>query len=190
MEQSDLLNVMVGCFESMGISYLITGSMAAMAYGEPRLTNDIDLVADLKNKQVDELLKHFPSPEFYISKDAVLSAIKGRGQFNIIHPGSGLKADIIIPKWDAFDLSRFERARRLRPTKEHEAAFASPEDVILKKLVFHQKGGSDKHPRDIAGIVKVSTEDLDFNYLGEWAEKLGVGVKWTALLRELGINNG
>jgi hypothetical protein len=45
MEQSELLRHAARCFDKHGIPYFITGAVAAIAYGEPRLTNDIDIVA-------------------------------------------------------------------------------------------------------------------------------------------------
>jgi hypothetical protein len=53
--------------------------------------------------------------------------------------------------------------------------FASPEDVILKKLQFHQAGGSSKHIRDIASMIAdQGLEALDWTYLRAWSVQLGV----------------
>lgn len=178
MEQYEFLELLARALESLGVRYLITGSMASMAYGEPRLTNDIDIVADLRSGHVPGLLKLFPAPEFYLSEEAVKDAIRGRKQFNIIHPSSGFKADIIIPKRDAFDTARFERAKRMRASETAEANFSSPEDVIVKKLDFYREGGSDKHLRDIAGMIRISGATLDIAYIASWAAKLGVLEVW------------
>lgn len=45
MDPYKLLERIVGILENLHIPYLITGSVAAMAFGEPRMTNDIDVVA-------------------------------------------------------------------------------------------------------------------------------------------------
>jgi len=52
----ELLERVVAIFERLGVSYLVTGSIAAMAYGEPRLTNDIDIIAEVTEKQIPLLL--------------------------------------------------------------------------------------------------------------------------------------
>lgn len=70
MEQSDLLPYVVAVLERLGVRYLITGSMASIAYGEARPTHDIDLVVELPPSRVDEFCRSFPSPEFYISEQA------------------------------------------------------------------------------------------------------------------------
>jgi hypothetical protein len=59
----------------------VTGSVAAMAYGEPRLTNDIDIVAGIEDRHVAGLLAAFPSEEFYISEEIIREAIRRRSDF-------------------------------------------------------------------------------------------------------------
>jgi len=52
MELFDLLKKVVKAFEKLEIPYLVTGSVASMAYGEPRLTNDIDIVAEIEDQGI------------------------------------------------------------------------------------------------------------------------------------------
>lgn len=180
-----LLQSLVESLERLHIPYLITGSVASMAYGEPRLTNDIDIVAEVRPEHIPGLLAAFPSPEYYLDEAMIREAIRRTGQFNIIHPASGLKVDVIIRKDTPFDRSRFSRARRLRPAEEYEADFAAPEDVILKKMEYYKEGGSEKHLRDITGILRISGEEIDRQYIRSWAEKLGVIEIWEAILKRL-----
>ncbi|MEK7300945.1 MAG: hypothetical protein AAB072_07580, partial [Nitrospirota bacterium] len=65
------------------------------------------------------------------------------------------------------------------------ASFASPEDVILKKMEYYREGGSEKHLRDIGGILRVSAGMIDEPYIGEWADRLGLREIWDAVLRRL-----
>jgi hypothetical protein len=182
----DLLRTVVEVFERLEIPYLVTGSVAAMAYGEPRLTNDIDVVASIQTRQIDDLLASFPAPDYYISKEMIQKAIQRSGQFNIIHPSSGLKIDVVLRKNTPHDQSRFTRRRRIHPAEDYEAYFAAPEDVILKKMEFYKAGGSEKHLRDITGIMRISGDEVDQAYIGKWAERLGVMEVWEAILKRLG----
>jgi hypothetical protein len=50
MGPAGLLEKIVNTFDKLGIPYLITGSVAAIIYGEPRMTNDIDIVAALEKR--------------------------------------------------------------------------------------------------------------------------------------------
>lgn len=182
MEQSDLLRNVVDVLERMGIRYFITGSMATIFYGEPRFTNDIDLVAEIPSNAIKRFCAEFPVPDYYLSEEAVQQAIVTRSQFNIIHPASGLKVDVILPTQSAFDRSRFSRIVRVHPEPDYEAAFASIEDVILKKMEYYQLGGAEKHLRDIAGVLKISGEAVDRKYILEWAQRLGLGDIWQSIL--------
>jgi len=189
MEPSDLLRHLAHCLDKWKIPYLITGSMASMAYGEPRLTNDIDVVVDLREGNLSALAECFPESDFYFDIDAARQAVLRKTQFNIIHPASGLKIDLIVAKADDFDVSRFRRARRLRPFEDTEADFASPEDVIIKKMEYYREGQSDKHLRDIAGILKISGDEIDKEYIDFWAAKLGLGEIWRLIQKRIAAVN-
>jgi hypothetical protein len=155
--------------------------MATIFYGEARLTIDVDVVVDLPEERIADFCTAFSSDEYYLDEETVERAVRTRGQFNILHPKSGLKVDVMVPPGDDFNRSRFSRVRRLHPAPDVEVSFASPEDVILKKLVFYREGGSDKHLRDIRGVLRISRADLDFAYLDDWAERLGVADLWRRL---------
>ena len=182
MDPSDLLELVAGVFDELSIPYLVTGSMATIAYGEPRFTNDIDVVVRMTAEQVDFLCGAFPSDQFYISREAVIDALERSGQFNILHPGSGLKVDVIVAEESEFNDSRFRRAKRLRTAPNRDVLFASPEDVIVKKLQYYREGGSEKHLRDIVGVVKVVGEDLDRAYIEHWVRVMGLEDIWAAVL--------
>lgn len=182
MGPADLLRHLVEKLERLQLPYFVTGSMATIYFGEPRLTIDIDVVVDLPAHRVAEFCQAFPVEEYYLSEEAVLSAVKRRGQFNVIHPASGLKVDVMIPADSPFDRERFSRSLRMHPARDYEATFASPEDVILKKMEFYREGGSEKHLRDIAGILRVSGESIDRSYIDGWAGRLGLAEIWAAIL--------
>jgi hypothetical protein len=181
MEQHELLGYLVRCLEKLNVTYFVTGAVACIAYGEPRFTNDIDIVADVKDEHIGQLKECFPEQEFYLDSDAIREAIKRRHQFNIIHPASGLKIDVMISKRDAFDKSRFSRIKRMPALEDTEANFASPEDVIIKKMEYYKEGASEKHLRDIIGMLKISGEMIDREYISLWAKKLGLEDIWRAI---------
>jgi hypothetical protein len=57
MPETDLLSLFTRPLEMAGLTYFITGSMAGMIYGEPRLTMDVDLV--LQKSAVADLMRVF-----------------------------------------------------------------------------------------------------------------------------------
>ena len=184
MDQDELLAFVAGTLKRLGIPYLVTGSIATVLYGEPRFTNDLDIVVQLDRESALRLVAAFPDGEFYLSTEACLRAVDRGTQFNVIHPRSGLKVDFMVASMDAFDAGRFERGRRIPTREESSAVFASPEDVILMKLVYFRDGGSDKHLRDIAGVLRI-TSAVDRSYVSRWAQRLGVAGIWEELQRKL-----
>lgn len=186
MEPSELLRRVIEVLERMGLRYFVTGSMATIFFGEPRFTNDIDIVVDLPAGRIPEFCAAFPAPDFYLSEETVRRAVSRRGQFNVIHPSSGLKVDVMVPADSPFNRSRFSRVGRVRPAPDFDATFSSAEDVILKKMEAYREGGSEKHLRDIAGVLKISGAHLDHGYIAEWADRLGVADVWKEILKRAG----
>ncbi len=182
MEPDELLSIIASACETLGIRYFITGSMATIAYGEPRFTNDIDTVIELPSSRAKALSEIFGSDEFYLSDTAVLSAIEHHSQFNLIHPASGLKVDFMVVPNTEFNRSRLTRARDLPVLAGRTVKFASPEDAILMKLKYYQEGQSEKHLRDIRSVLKIQNERIDFKYLEFWANRLKVTTEWEFVL--------
>lgn len=183
MTQAELLRHLVESLEELGIDYMIVGSHASIYYGEPRFTQDVDVVVELTPSALPGFLSRFPPAEFYVSEDAARDAVAQRGQFNLIHGASGVKIDLFLGKDTEYDRLRFTRRQRLPLIPGHEAYFARPEDVILYKLLYFRQGGSERHLRDIAGMLAVSGPDIDVGYVAEWARRLGVLDVWETTRR-------
>lgn len=185
MGPSELMPNVAAVCERLGIPYRVVGSMASSLYGEPRATNDIDMLLQLDASRVEAFCSGFPSPDFYCSLDTARDAVRTRFQFNILHLASGLKVDIIIASDSEFDRAQFVRGGPLRVDDAHQVSVASPEDVIIKKLEYFKLGGSEKHLRDIVGILKVQAEAIDRAYLAEWIAKLGLSAEWALVENRL-----
>ena len=155
-----------------------------MYYGEPRLTRDVDVVVALRLEDVSPLLRGFPRDEFYVDEEAARDAVRTSGQFNIIHPGSGLKIDVYVNPDTPYDRARLARRQRLPLTPGVSANFARPEDVILYKLLYHRQVESGSHLRDVLGILRVSGSELDERYIVEWAERLGLRSLWEQIRKQ------
>ena len=181
MEPEELLAHARDVCDRLGLTYLVVGSTATIAYGEPRFTNDIDIVLDLPATLISDFCAGFPADDFYISQPAVTDAVRRQSQFNVIHPTSGLKIDFIVLSDSPFDQSRRKRKRDLPVLEQGPTWFASPEDVVLKKMVYFKEGGSDKHLRDIAGVLRIQGADFDCEYVARWAVELDVAEVWESV---------
>ncbi|OGF68031.1 MAG: hypothetical protein A2Y62_19345 [Candidatus Fischerbacteria bacterium RBG_13_37_8] len=186
MDLKELLCHILSVFEKLEIPYFVTGSLASMFYGEPRFTNDADIVADIKEHHIAEFAAFFSPNEFYLDEMMISNAIIRKHQFNIIHPATGLKIDVYIYKKDSFDKSRFDRRKKIHLSEDITAYIASPEDVIIMKMIFYKEGGSEKHLRDIASMLKISSEDIDRAYIAKWAELLNIADIWEIIKKRTG----
>ena len=181
----ELLQKAADLFERLGVVYRVVGSMASMAYSEPRFTNDIDILVDLRDADAAAIAIEFPAPDFYVSLPAIREAIHRQRQFNVIHFASGLKLDIIQRKDTEFSRMDLTHGQRLTNPGYYDAWFGSPENVALMKLRYFQEGGSEKHLRDIASMLLVQGVAMDRHYIGEWAAKLGVAEEWALVQKRV-----
>jgi hypothetical protein len=184
MEPEGLLRHVRDTCQQLELTYLVVGSMATIAYGEPRFTNDIDVAIDLPTSKIAKFCAAFPSDDFYVSQAAVEQAVAKLFQFNVIHPASGLKVDFMVLSESEFDKSRTSRRRSLPVFEDGDASFASPEDVIVKKLVYYEEGKSEKHLRDIESVLDIQGDKIDREYIAYWAQCFSVLSVWQALLAE------
>jgi hypothetical protein len=186
MDQHELLRHAAQTLDRLSIPYFVTGSFAGILYGEYRMTNDIDIVVDLRREQLDAFLAAFPLVTFYVDRDAVAQAIRDRFQFNVIDKESLAKVDFIMAGGSLHDRDALRRARRIRAAIDYDVAYAAPEDLLLKKLVFCKDSGSEKHLRDCVGILKKSRDSLDMAYLEQWVDWLDVLLQWREVQRLAG----
>lgn len=179
MPAPDELRLFVERLESIGAPYMVTGATAAILYGQPRVTNDIDVVLSLNDAARASLLRAFPETEFYAPPESVIRAEQARrhrGHFNLIHHDTGYKADIYLVGADPLHQWALPLRRRLRWDRDLEIAVAPPEYVVLRKLEYYREGRSSKHPADIRAIEEVT--GLDRATLSPWLERLGLESLW------------
>lgn len=169
----------------LGVEYMVTGSAASMAYGEPRLTLDVDIVLQLVGGRIRDFVQAFPPEHYYCPPEDVIRVEtnrESRGHLNVIHMSSGFKADIYPLGRDPLHIWGMGRRRRMIVGSE-PVMLAPPEYVIVRKLEFYREGRSEKHLRDIAGMLRVSGEVIDQQAIEEWTRRLGLTEEWkTALL--------
>jgi len=185
----NLFSIILRPLETAGLDYMISGSVAAMNYGDPRLTNDIDLILALSPESIPRLEEAFPEAAFYRAPTEVLLteiARAQRGHTNIIHHDSGFRADIYFRANDPLHAWAWPRRQRFEVDDDLEAWFAPPEYVILRKLEYYQEGRSEKHLNDIRAMLdQPELEKLrNCSEVRDWAVTLGVVEIWDRLVKK------
>jgi hypothetical protein len=166
----------------LGIRYMVSGSVAAIYYGEPRLTNDVDIIVFLKREDVPRLEQAFPQGEFYCPPREVIEmelAREQRGHFNLIHEGTGFKADVYLTGHDSLHVWGMSQIQFANLDGE-EVAFAPPEYVIIRKLQFYREGKSQKHLRDVSRMLVGLGEDWNRDDLTRKIREQGLQPEWDA----------
>ena len=180
MPERDLLQLYVHPLTAAGITFLVSGSMASMLYGELRLTHDIDLIVVLTPADIVKMSKIFPFTEYYVPPVEVMTAEarrETRGHFNLIHHQSGLKADFYLASGDPLHRWAFEHKRSYE-VEGHAIPLAPPEYVIVRKLEYFREGGSEKHVRDIRTMLEVSEKEIDYKALQDWISRRQLREQW------------
>jgi len=178
MALAKVVGVIADRLNATGIRWMATGSIAAMTYGEYRVTNDVDIVLVLVPVDIGKLTAAFPLDEFYCPPADVIAVEAARekhGHFNLIHHETGFKADIYPAGTDAINRWALQRRQAVR-LNDSTVWIAPPEYVIIGKLEFFREGGSEKHLRDIRAMLAVT--DIDLPFLEDEIAQRGLAEIW------------
>lgn len=180
MDSLKIIRQFLAPLNKLEIDYVVTGSVASIIYGNPRLTHDIDLVININSLQVTDFLAQFDPDKFYVPPAEVFQIELKRdahGHVNIIHLESGFKADLYfagksdLQMWALNKYSEtefFNMSFRLAPV----------EYVIIQKLLFYREAKMQKHIIDIQGILEHSKEIIDFELLNFYIDKYKLDDIW------------
>jgi hypothetical protein len=188
MSWQGFLARLVQKLEQAGIPYMVSGAISSSLHGEPRATNDIDIVIDPAAGQLTAFVQSLGA-DYYVSPEAARDAFRDRSMFNVIDLDTGWKADFFLRKERPFSIEEFRRRRPGTPGGV-PAFTVSPEDAILSKLEWDRITSSERQVRDAVGIAVVQWESLDQAYLHRWARELGVERRLTEMLREAAALKG
>ncbi len=182
-KQTEFFQKLIRLIEDAEIPYAVCGSLSSGLYGQPRATNDADIIIAPTQDQLDKLLKTLEAG-CYVSSKAAFEAMKMQSMFNIIDNEFGWKADLIFRKNGLYEKAEFDRRVRAK-LMGIDLWILSPEDVILSKLDWAKDSGSDLQFRDVLGVIKVQWKNLDWDYLRHWAKELGVEKNLESVIEEV-----
>jgi len=170
-DELEVLKLVATRLEAAGIAYMISGSMAMNYYAQPRLTRDIDIVAELVPADADRIVQLF-SADFYCDPDTVRDAIARHAMFNLIHSDLAVKVDFIVRKATPYRETEFARRRDAIVAGIH-LWIVGPEDLLLSKLVWAKDSHSELQLKDARNLI-ACVPTIDWPYVERWASKLSV----------------
>ena len=168
-DQKGTLKDFVDRLDRLRVDYMLTGSMSMLAYAMMRMTNDIDVVMELRPMDAERIIKAF-EPDYYVPHSRVREAIAQKRMFNLLNHRTLVKIDCIMRKDDEFQRNAFSRRQRTS-FAGIDLWIISKEDLILSKLRWAKESRSDIQLRDVASILR---NGYDQQYVEQWTSKLGV----------------
>lgn len=164
--------------DRLRVTYAVGGSLASSLHGVPRATNDVDIIADLRDAHVDRFVTAVEK-RFFVDAQMVRSALADHSSFNVFDQTTMMKVDIFVPSLDEWVVEELVRARPETlevAGKPTSIRFATAEDTLLYKLVWYRLGGeqSERQWSDVRGIIEVQGRRLDLPYLRRWSKHLAV----------------
>ena len=169
------VSAVANALDALEVSWAVGGSVASTLYGEPRATNDIDIVAALRQPHVDALLATL-RPAFYADTLTVRAAVMTHDSFNLIDERTFLKVDVFVPPDGPMGRGQLDRRRRRNFGDALSICVLGPEDTVLQKLRWFRLGGevSERQWRDIVAVLRLS-QPFDETYLRDTAEAASLG---------------
>ena len=172
------LTPLIDVLERLGAVWYVGGSVASTVHGRFRATNDVDVIANLREEHARPLCAALEAGH-YVDEESIRDAVRHASSFNLVHFGTGLKIDVFVVADSEYEDG--VRARRVSESVGDAGGarrlwIASAEDTILAKLRWYQSGGgtSERQWRDVQGVIELRGPALDVAYLRRWAPVLGV----------------
>jgi hypothetical protein len=160
--------------DALGVAWVIGGSIASSVHGEPRSTQDVDMVVALLARHVTPFAKAM-GRDYYVDEDAMRVALAAGGSFNAVHFASAIKVDFFVAGDDPFEAERL-RSRQRIAMPNAILYVDTAEHTLLRKLESYRRGGevSERQWRDVQAIARIQGDRLNREHLRLWAGRLGV----------------
>lgn len=190
LEFEEFILLMIEALEAAGVEYLIGGAIAAWAWGEPRATQDLDMVVNIPIEAIGKLSMELEKRDMLVPPEIILDNLleeQADIPINPIHLYSGYKADLYpVRAGDELRRSAFERKQQVDfGPPLGEVYIHSPEDLILYKLIYFSISRQSKHARDIAAILRANRDQLEIDYIENWVNRLGLKIIWDELRKSI-----
>jgi len=183
----ETLRGVTAVLEDLGVPHAVTGSIASSVYGEPFMSQDVDLVVAASPTGAVDIARRL-TPRFYAPEDMLRDAAVRHAFANVVDNRTGLKADLSFVEPLTFPGTALARRQRVRiGVSGPEFWFVTPEDVILMKLVWRKDTQSAKQWENALSVARMKGARMDWKYLWEQAAQLGITDDLTTLRNEAGI---
>jgi hypothetical protein len=166
----DLVVAVFDALATMGVPFMVSGSLASNFYGVPRATQDADLVLDLKRLPIDALAERLED-RFDVERQGGFESVTGSLRLVMRARTFPFDVELFGLTEDRHDVARFAR-RQFVSVLERTVALPTAEDVIINKLRWFKLARRRKDFEDARNVIAVQRSTLDRPYLRQWCEEL------------------
>jgi hypothetical protein len=175
------LEKLISLLKMHEIKFHLTGGVTNIAYGEPRMTQDIDIVVDNQSlkRSLNAFIHSLNGSDFLFDEAAIRRALENRRLFQLLDSVEALKLDIYTRELIPGELDRSEQIELF------EGMFvpiASLVDTAVAKLIWINKG-SHKSRRDLRQLMRISSETQK-QIIKQTATKFGLANLLSDILSE------
>ena len=161
----------IDALESLGIPYMIVGSLSSNYYGVARSTHDADFLVHLHAGSMSQVIQRI-GPGLKLDDQMSFETVTGTSKFVLSLPDGRFKIELFLLSDDAHDQERFRRRRRAL-TAGRETYLPAPEDVIVTKLRWAARVARTKDLDDLSNVLAVQGDALDWEYIHRWCDVHG-----------------
>ena len=141
------------------IGWYVFGAQAAIIYGSPRMTMDVDVTVAVAEGEVRALVDAILAAGF-ASRAADLEAFFSRSRVvPLVHSRTGMPLDLVVAR-DSLEMAFLSRAK-LVDIGGLEVPVITPEDLVIAKLF----AGRPRDLEDIRAVLGTLGNSIDLRYV-------------------------
>ncbi|MBU4272818.1 MAG: hypothetical protein KKE86_03535 [Planctomycetes bacterium] len=169
MNSDEATTAVIDTFDTLGIPYMVVGSLVGNFYGIPRATEDVDFVVQLEAGKLPAIMQQL-GPRFRLDPQTTFETATSTCRYVLELTDKSFLVKLFLLSDDAHDQERFARRRRVR-ILNRETFILTPEDAIITKLRWFDVGRRPKDLQDARGMSAVQGDRVDWDYVTSWCDR-------------------
>ena len=172
MTSDEAALAVIEALESLGIPYVLVGSLSSNYYGVGRSTKDADFVAAINSQSVVQLAERL-GRQFQLDAQPSFEMVTMTLRYILEVVGGSFKIELFRLSDDAHDQEHFRRRRRVKLLGAHEVSVPTVEDVVVQKVRWSALARRSKDWDDALNVMAVQGDRIDWDYVNAWCDRLG-----------------
>jgi len=162
---NDVLRTAEDVLRSSGVDHVFVGGVTVLAFGMPRTTTDVDVIATIDARRIPKIVEGFQRSGFFASTQDMHDALVEGGHATIQDTRSAYRIDLVPASTVAHREAL--RTKRRVAWRGRRLPMAAPEHTIVMKL----RWGSEQDLEDALGIYLRQKDHLNLRAMRAFARR-------------------